>query len=210
MNAFDKGLLRYLDQEDLDKIRSVRVGIAGAGGLGSNCAQHLVRCGFRVLTLVDHDTVEASNLNRQFFFEDQVGRFKVDMLGENLKRINPDLLLKCDRAEIGKASLDRLFGDCQVVVEALDTVESKTLLVEKYMNSDKLLVAASGMGGWESSDAIHIRRIRPRFFMVGDFKTQVNEGCPPFSPRVGIVAAKQAEIVFRVITGRYDEETESM
>lgn len=210
VNVFEKGLARYIPRGDLEKIRSVRVGIAGAGGLGSNCAQHLVRCGFRSLTLVDHDMVDSSNLNRQFFFDDQVGGSKVDMLAENLRRINPGLDVKSERISIDHTNLDGLFGDCQVIVEAFDRVEFKTLVVEKYMNSDKLLVTASGMGGWESSDAIHIRQIRPLFFMVGDFKTHVNKDCPPLSPRVGIVAAKQAEVVLRVVTGRYDEQTKSM
>lgn len=210
MNRFDQGLLRYIPQEDLDLIRSVRVGIAGAGGLGSNCAQHLVRCGFSQLTLVDHDTVDASNLNRQFFFEDQVGCFKVDMLADNLKRINPELSIRCEREKIDKANMERVFQDCHVLVEAFDRVEYKTLMVEKYMNSDKLLVAASGMGGWIFSDDIHIRRIRPGFFMVGDFISRVDDTCPPLSPKVGIVAAKQAEVVLGMVTGRYDNEKECM
>lgn len=201
-SPFYQGLLRYLSSEDLEKIRAVRVGIAGAGGLGSNCAQHLVRCGFRHLTLVDHDRVEASNLNRQFFFTDQVGQPKVDMLGINLRRINPDLDLRLEAVRIDQENMDELFGDCQVIVEAFDNVECKTMLVERFMNSDKLLVAASGMGGFESSDAIGIRKVRPGFYMVGDFKSEVNETCPPLSFRTGIVAAKQAEVILREVTGR--------
>ncbi len=56
------------------------VGIAGAGGLGSNCAAHLVRVGFRKLKLVDFDVVETGNLDRQFYFADQVGMYKVEAL----------------------------------------------------------------------------------------------------------------------------------
>ncbi|MBU1170263.1 MAG: sulfur carrier protein ThiS adenylyltransferase ThiF [Proteobacteria bacterium] len=209
MNSFEQGLLRYLSPADLEKIRAVRVGIAGAGGLGSNCAQHLVRCGFRAFTLVDHDCVDDSNLNRQFFFMDQVGLPKVDMLGTNLRRINPDLDLRLEKVRIDRENMGVLFGDCQVIVEAFDGVASKTMLVEQFMNSEKLLVTASGLGGFGTTDAIHVRKIRARFFMVGDFISEVNEHCPPLSPRTGIVAAKQADVVLRVVTGReaYDEKT---
>ena len=69
----------------------MRVGIAGAGGLGSNCAWMLVRSGFTDFVIVDHDRVEASNLNRQFFFARQVGMPKVQALSENLLAINPDV-----------------------------------------------------------------------------------------------------------------------
>ena len=69
------------------------VGIAGAGGLGSNCAAHLVRVGFRKLKLVDFDVVETGNLDRQFYFADQVGMYKVEALRQNLLRISSDLEL---------------------------------------------------------------------------------------------------------------------
>jgi sulfur carrier protein ThiS adenylyltransferase len=202
MNAFESGLLRYLSAEDLEKVRAVRVGLAGAGGLGSNAALHLVRSGFRKLTLVDDDVVDASNLNRQFFFDDQIGRPKVTMLADNLLRINLDLDLRREVVRIGPQNLDHLFADCDVIVEALDGVDGKTMLVEYALGCNKLLVAASGLGGFESSDAIVTRHIRPDFYMVGDFKSAVTDTCPPLSFRTGIVAAKQAEVVFRVVTGR--------
>ncbi|GAB6094567.1 sulfur carrier protein ThiS adenylyltransferase ThiF [Desulfatiferula olefinivorans] len=202
MNVFESGLLRYLCAEDLDKVRAVRVGLAGAGGLGSNAALHLVRSGFRKLTLVDDDVVDASNLNRQFFFDDQIGQSKVLMLADNLLRINPDLDLKCEVVRIGPGNLDHLFVDCDVIVEALDGVDGKTMLVEYALGRNKVLVAASGLGGFDSSDAVVTRQIRPDFYMVGDFKSAVTDTCPPLSFRTGITAAKQAEVVFRVVTGR--------
>ncbi|MBM4272653.1 MAG: sulfur carrier protein ThiS adenylyltransferase ThiF, partial [Deltaproteobacteria bacterium] len=64
MNDFEKSLAEVLGEENLIKIQETRVGIAGAGGLGSNCALFLVRCGFRKLRIVDSDVVEMSNLNR--------------------------------------------------------------------------------------------------------------------------------------------------
>ncbi|MBP5226911.1 MAG: ThiF family adenylyltransferase, partial [Kiritimatiellae bacterium] len=57
-----------------------RVGIAGAGGLGSNCAMHLVRAGLTRLVIADFDIVNESNLNRQFYFRDQLGQKKVTAL----------------------------------------------------------------------------------------------------------------------------------
>jgi len=66
MNEFEIGLMSYLGREKLEKLGKVKVGIAGAGGLGSNCALHLVRSGFKNLKIVDFDVVEPSNLNRQF------------------------------------------------------------------------------------------------------------------------------------------------
>ena len=69
----------------------MKIGIAGAGGLGSNVALNLVRSGIDAFRIVDFDCVEASNLNRQFYFRDQIGRPKVEALRENLQRIRPEV-----------------------------------------------------------------------------------------------------------------------
>ena len=94
IEAFRADLIKKMGEKNFNKVRSVRVGIAGAGGLGSNCALNLVRVGFEKLTIADFDRVDASNLDRQFYFLDQVGKIKVEALKENLLRINPALELK--------------------------------------------------------------------------------------------------------------------
>ena len=81
----------YLTEQEKSILEHAVIGIAGAGGLGSNCAMHLVRSGVRKFVIADFDTVSAGNLNRQFFFTDQIGRSKVEALAENLRRIEPSL-----------------------------------------------------------------------------------------------------------------------
>ena len=83
----------------------MRIGIAGTGGIGSNTAVHLVRSGVKELKFGDFDVIEESNLNRQFYFKDQLGKYKAEMLYENLKRINPNgdfqyKIIKFERANI--------------------------------------------------------------------------------------------------------------
>lgn len=206
MTIFEQGALRYLSQPELDKIKSVRIGIAGAGGLGSNCAHFLVRCGFRNFILVDDDTVDGSNLNRQFFFEDQVGKPKVSMLKENLLRIDPELEIESIFKGIDRTNVSEMFKDVDVIVEAFDKVECKTMIVEAYMNSGKLLVAASGIGGWGHPDNIRVKQVKPGFFMVGDFVTAIDETAPPLAPKVSMVASKQADVVLQMVLGRWTHE----
>jgi len=71
MNKFEQELIQYLGTENLEKAQDVKIGIAGLGGLGSNCAMNLVRSGFIKFKIADFDKIEYSNLNRQFYFEDQ-------------------------------------------------------------------------------------------------------------------------------------------
>lgn len=201
MNPFEEALLRYLTPEQLTKIQATKVGIAGAGGLGSNCATALVRSGFRNIKILDFDTVEYSNLNRQFYFLDQVGRPKVEALHENLKLINPDVDLEILRVRAEEDNVAALFSDCDVVVEAFDRAEYKQLVIETYLNTGKLLVAASGLAGWGNSDRLQIHKIKENFFLVGDLVTGVGPDCPPLAPCVAIAAAKQADVVLSYVLG---------
>lgn len=195
MNRTEQGIAKYLGEDCLHYLQTTCIGIAGAGGLGSNCAMHLVRSGFKKFVIADFDQLEESNLNRQFYFMGQVGKSKVEALCDNLKSINPDLDITAHVAEVDRENVLELFGECDVIIEAFDSTAAKKALVETFMPTDKLLVTASGMGGAGNSDEIKTRKVRDNFYIVGDMKTECNAETPPFSPRVAICAAKQADIV---------------
>ena len=201
MNPFERGLARYLSPEQLARIQSVTIGVAGAGGLGSNCCLMLVRCGFRRFVVVDCDVVDASNLNRQFFFIHQIGKPKVEALRENLLAINPDLEMEAVQAIVDETNVATLFAGCDVVVEAFDSPECKRLLVEAYLGSGKFLVAASGLAGWGDSDRIATRKVSENFHLVGDLRTVAGPSCPPMAPCVTLTAAKQADLVLTHVLG---------
>lgn len=201
MNDFEQGLLTYFTAEQLAAIQRVKVGIAGAGGLGSNCAHALVRSGFKKIRIVDFDKVDASNLNRQFYFLQQVGWPKVDMLRDNLRQINPAVEIEAMPVKVEADQAARIFADCDVVVEAFDRAEYKKMIVEAYLGSGKLLVSASGLSGWGDSDRLQVRRIKKNFFLIGDLVSGVQPGRPPVSPCVAIAAAKEADVVLSYVLG---------
>jgi len=198
-NSFEIGLRRYLREDQILTIQQVKVGIAGAGGLGSNCAQMLVRSGFIHFTLADFDVIENSNLNRQFFFGSQIGQTKVKALAYNLSQINPLVSVNKIEKRINSGNVQKLFADCAVVVEAFDDPECKKMLVEAYLESGKLLVAASGIAGWGDSERIKVRRIRKMFYIVGDLVSGITAALPPMAPCVAIAAAKQADVVLSYV-----------
>jgi len=201
VNDFEKSLETVLGAENLSKIQAVKIGIAGAGGLGSNCAQFLVRSGFKKFRIVDFDIVESSNLNRQFYFASQVGFKKVEALRENLLLINSGLEIEVLPERIKRKDVKNLFNDCDVVVEALDRVEYKKMVIEAYINSGKLLVAASGLAGWGRSDGIRIHRVGGNFFLVGDLLSEAGPDSPAVAPGVNVAAAKQADVILNYILG---------
>lgn len=195
MDGFDKALLRYLPLEYLEKISDVIIGVAGCGGIGSNCAHNLVRCGFKRFLLVDYDTVEPSNLNRQFFFYDQIGKEKVEMLKNNLLMINPDLDIKTAAERVTPDNMREIFKECRVIIEGFDDPVAKREIVEGFIGSKKLIVAVSGIAGSGNSDLIVTKRLKENFYVVGDLKSEVSETLHPYSPYISIAAAKQADIV---------------
>jgi sulfur carrier protein ThiS adenylyltransferase len=190
----------YLTPEELALLESVRVGIAGAGGLGSNCAMHLVRAGVKHLTVVDFDVVNESNLNRQFFFRDQLGQKKVEALKENLLRIDPDADIRAVDMRLDASSAREVFSDCDIVVEAFDVVDAKVMLVSSFASSGKKLVTASGLAGWGRSNEMRVRKMG-NIVAVGDGETAVGANAAPASPRVGIAAAMQANSVVAMLLG---------
>jgi len=196
MNIFEKGLGRYMNAESLSSIANITIGIAGCGGIGSNCAHNLVRCGFKHFVLVDPDCVEPSNLNRQFYFTNQCGQPKVDMLKQNLLAINSNLLIQAIQTEIISDNIESIFYNCDAIVEAFDAVVSKKLLAEKYLNSNRLVVSVSGIAGSGNADDIVCKKVNHSFYMVGDFRSEVTEKVHPYSPKTNIAAAKQADIIF--------------
>ncbi|MHB9155594.1 MAG: sulfur carrier protein ThiS adenylyltransferase ThiF [Endomicrobiales bacterium] len=201
MNEFERALLRYFSEEQLARIQKVRVGIAGAGGLGSNCAWNLARCGFRRFVLCDFDAVELSNLNRQFYFADQAGLPKVEALAANLRRINADAEITPRRQRLTGENAGKAFAGCDAVVEAFDNAPDKKMLAEAYACSGKFYVSASGLAGWGNSDAIVVRKVNESFCLVGDGESAVSPQRPPCSPRVNVAAAKQADCILAWVLG---------
>jgi sulfur carrier protein ThiS adenylyltransferase len=195
VNSFEQGLARYLDEGLLAFLRTVRIGVIGAGGLGSNCAVHLVRSGFTDLILADADTVEPSNLNRQHFTLAQVGSPKVQALRENLLAINPAARIEIHHVHVDTLNMPVLFGNCDAVVEAVDDPRTKKLIIETLASTDRLLVGASGLGGVGHAGQMRVRTLGPNLVIVGDLATACGAATPPLSPGVGMAAAMQADVI---------------
>ena len=191
----------YLNERERRILESAVVGIAGAGGLGSNCGMHLVRAGVKKLVIADFDVVGESNRNRQFFFRDQLGRKKVDALAENLRRIEPDLSLDLRAVRLAPDNIDWTFSGCSVIVEAFDSADAKSMLLHALLPLGKPIVSASGIAGWGRSLAIGQRRIGKNLILIGDTSSDVSNGLAPFSPRVGIAAAMEANAVVSLLLG---------
>jgi sulfur carrier protein ThiS adenylyltransferase len=187
---------------DISKhLRKFRVGIAGAGGLGSNCAVALARTGVGTLVICDYDIVDQSNLTRQYYFQSQVGLPKCEALRNNIAAISEDIKVITHNVELTAGNIPEIFEGCDVIVEAFDRKEMKEMIVEtiQYRMAGIPLVIGSGLAGYGNCGLLRSRKIDETLYVCGDESTEVSDEMPPLAPRVGIVANMQADTVIDIL-----------
>ena len=182
---------------------AARVAVCGLGGLGSNVTIALARAGVGHLHLIDFDRVEPSNLNRQQYAAAQVGLPKAEALCANLAAINPFCDVVAETVRITPENLAALLADDDIVCEAFDRAETKAMLVSGVLETfpEKPVVAASGMSGLASANAITTRRVSKRLYLCGDGATDVDDNLGLYGARVLVCAAHQATMILRLIDG---------
>jgi sulfur carrier protein ThiS adenylyltransferase len=187
-----------------EKLSRFRVGIAGAGGLGSNCAAALVRSGVGSIVVADFDIVEERNLNRQFFFYDQTGMRKVDALRINLQRISQASEIETHNIFLTQENIPVIFAGCDVIVEAFDKAEMKEMIIETVNRQlpGIPLIVGSGLAGWGNNETLTSRKVDDFLYICGDEALETDDNLPPLAPRVTIVANMQANIVLEILLNR--------
>ena len=132
-----------------EKFSSATVAICGLGGLGSNISIALARAGIGKLLLIDFDHVDITNLHRQQYKANQIGRYKAEALAENLLEISPYTKLQTVTQKITEENYFDLLKDADIICEAFDNAESKAMLVNGVLEQlpNCYLVAASGISG---------------------------------------------------------------
>jgi len=194
MNLFKEGLSKYLNEAQIKSIQSKKIGIAGCGGLGSNLAVMLVRCGFKYFEILDSDSIEPSNLNRQYYFLNEVGQPKIDILKDRLLQINDEIEIITHKVHWQESTGNQFFKDCDFIAEAFDNAKDKHAFVQYYQNQAPYVISGNGMAGILIDKKMQIKKL-DNVFIVGDQSTDTNDGHPPLSPRVTRCASLMAEII---------------
>ena len=135
-----------LGDEAMSRIAEKRVIIFGVGGVGSWCAESLVRSGIRKLTIVDSDCVSVTNINRQLMATTKtVGQVKVDALKERLLTINPSAEITALQQVFNAESASQ-FGleDYDYIIDAIDSLKDKALLILLACQTKAKLLSSMG------------------------------------------------------------------
>ena len=186
-----------------ERLAKARIGIAGAGGLGSNIAMMLARSGVGHLVIADFDTVDESNLNRQHYAREHVGASKVDALSQQIHAVDPRVAMQVFRLRVTPQNARELFGGCDIVCEAFDDAQAKAMLVEQLLSltPGPIVVSGNGMAGIGPASEIVTRRLGSRLYVCGDGESDVDAGEVLYAPRVMLCAAQQALVAVRIVLG---------
>jgi len=148
---------QLLGEENMEKIKKAKVAVFGLGAVGSFAIEALARTGVGSLILIDFDTIDASNINRQLFaLNSTIGRKKADLACERIKDINPLCSVEIHNSFINAQSLGNLLTkDIDVVVDAIDGLNSKVNLIVEAVKLNLEVVSSMGAAG--KSDISMIR-----------------------------------------------------
>ncbi|MCR4867560.1 MAG: tRNA threonylcarbamoyladenosine dehydratase [Lachnospiraceae bacterium] len=157
-----------IGSEKLDILGTKHVAVFGVGGVGGYVCEALARCGIGRFTIVDRDTVNESNINRQIIaLTSTVGRAKVDVMKERMCDINPDVYIEaCEVFYLPQNASEFDFTKYDYVVDAVDTVTAKLQIITAAKEANVPVISSMGAGN----------KLDPSLFRIADIsKTSV---CP--------------------------------
>ena len=155
-----------LGKERMDRLQNSHVLVAGLGGVGAYAAEEICRAGVGEMTIVDADTINESNLNRQLpALHSTLGRMKADVMAERLKDINPDLKLTVIKDFIRDEKTDQLLDSTHFdfVVDAIDTLSPKVFFIRACVQRGLKLVSSMGAGAKLDPEQVKITDISKSF-----------------------------------------------
>ncbi|SFJ89110.1 tRNA threonylcarbamoyladenosine dehydratase [Methylophaga sulfidovorans] len=138
-----------IGDEGIEKLQNSHIFLAGIGGVGSYTAEALARMGVGKMTLVDHDVVSGSNMNRQLVaLRSTVDVLKADVIADRIKDINPDCQVTLITDFLTPESIPTVLSQgYDVVIDAIDSLSSKAALLETAWRNEMTVFASMGAGG---------------------------------------------------------------
>ena len=126
----------YRGAERMAKYADVLVTVCGAGAIGSNLVDNLVRQGFEQLRVIDHDRVEEHNVSTQVYGQDDVGAWKTDVLAHRVFQ-SVGVEIDCVRKELNARSVRKLLSDSEIVIDTFDNSDSRQAVQQHCRTTEK-------------------------------------------------------------------------
>lgn len=195
-NLFLEGLASHFSDGELKCLQNSKIGIAGAGGLGSNIALMLARTGIGKLLIIDYDIVTPSNLNRQQFWPRHLGKKKIHALAEILLELNQNIELELIDCCLTEANISGYLSQASIWAEALDKADVKTMFINNAVQTAALTVSGNGLCG--IGGKLPTKKCLGNLHIAGDFSSGTDK-FPPYAPRVIQTAAIMADVIIEYV-----------
>ena len=189
-----EAVLQRQSEEINDKLENAKVVILGAGGLGSNIAHMLARLGVGKMILYDFDVVEPSNLNRQHYGVNDIGKMKAETTAERIKELLPYVHIESRNLRVDEEVLSSVYEEGDIFIEAFDTVASKVMAYDFFAGREKPYICTTGVAGPSGELS---RRDLGHIHIVGDFQGEDRNDC--YIPKVMAIAAMECRVVMELI-----------
>ena len=140
-------LLDGWDIEAQEKLKLANILIVGCGGIGCSSAELLARAGVGKITLIDADTIEMSNLQRQIaYVEENIGFYKAEVLAKRLTQINPHIRVQSYTSKLDRGNAEQLIASQDLVLDGCDNFSTRYLVNQICIQLDVPLISASAIG----------------------------------------------------------------
>lgn len=192
---------KMLSKEENFILRTKTVAIIGCGGLGGYIIEMLGRLGVGTLKVVDKDAFDESNLNRQLLSSTQnIGKNKAEVALERMKLINPDIKVISYIINFDLSSGEEILQNCDVVIDALDSIKSR-LILESYCEKMNIPLVHGAIEGWygQISTIFPGDRTLSKFYNNKPEKENIL-GNPSFTP--AFVGAIEVSETLKLLIGR--------
>lgn len=188
-------------EEGQEKLKKAKVLVAGAGGLGSPVSTYLAIAGVGKIILADFDSVDPSNLNRQFLHhEKDIGRLKVESAKEKLLSMNPDIEVETIAEMLTESNLEALVPECDVIVDALDNLETRHML-NRLAVKRRIPLIHGAVTGYDGQVTTIMPGETPCFYCIFP-RISKKEVFPILGATPGIIGSIQANEVIKFLTGQ--------
>ncbi len=140
-------MLEEIGFEGMEKIRSAKVCVVGAGGIGNPVITQLTAMGVGKIRIVDRDVIEVTNLHRQHLYtDDDIGRVKVEAAAERLRRLNPTVEIEPVPTSVTRYTADAIVKGFDIIIDALDSVDARYALNDACIKHNIPLIYAGAIG----------------------------------------------------------------
>lgn len=204
LDEFSRTQLIY-GKEAIEKLKQSHIAIFGIGGVGGYVVEALARSGVGHFTLVDHDKVTITNINRQIIAtQDTIGKYKVDVMKDRILAINPHAIVEIKNTFYSEDNKDDFgFENYDYIVDAIDSIKSKISLVLQANLCKKPIISSMGTAN----------KVNPMGFVISDiFKTEMDPIAKIMRTELRKIGIKHLKVIYSkekpisIIDDEYDQK----